>query len=100
MQAHAAAASLDIEYTEEAFCALMKALDNTCDWYKPIESDDLPSALTSFVSLDPLSLPSPLSPTRTETTDAGQNMLSSLNPKPEAPSPRRNPMPQTPNPKP
>jgi len=33
--AHMATRSLEIEYTEEAFCALMKAVDNTCDWHHP-----------------------------------------------------------------
>eukprot|EP00802_Teleaulax_amphioxeia_P008854 Tamp_08865.p1 GENE.Tamp_08865~~Tamp_08865.p1 ORF type:complete len:713 (+),score=92.74 Tamp_08865:29-2140(+) len=33
--AHMATRSLDTEFTEEAFCALMKALDNICDWDHP-----------------------------------------------------------------
>ena len=35
VQAHMATRSLDTEFTEEAFCALMKALDNICDWDHP-----------------------------------------------------------------
>ena len=33
--AHMATRSLDIEYTEEAFCTLMKSVDNICDWDNP-----------------------------------------------------------------
>ena len=37
--AHFATRSLKLEFTEEAFCALMKALDNICDWDHPLRDE-------------------------------------------------------------